>query len=117
MKIISYKNVPPVFMNNGEIVRQVAGRVMIGQQDGAKNFCMRMFEIGPDGFTPRHTHDWEHEVFIHDGKGEVFIKDQWHPVTKGTAVFIPPDVLHQFRNTSGDTLAFICLIPSGAPEL
>ncbi len=57
------------------MVQNVAGRVMIGKEDGAQNFCMRMFEMGKDGYTPRHTHDWEHEIFVLVGKGEVFIKD------------------------------------------
>ena len=116
MKVVNYKDVLPVVMDN-DMVKNVAGRVMLGKEDGANNFCMRVFEMGKDGHTPKHTHDWEHEVFVHKGKGEVFIQDKWHPLTPGSAVFVPPDILHQFRNTSNETFTFVCLIPSGAPEL
>ena len=116
MKILNYKDVLPIVMDN-ENVKQVAGRVMIGKGDGAQNFCMRVFEMGPGGFTPRHAHGWEHEVFVHKGKGEVWIKDQWYPLKKGSAVFVPADVEHQFRNTFDKVFTFVCLIPSGAPEI
>lgn len=116
MKIVNYQDVLPVVMNN-EIVKNVAGRVMLGKEDGASNFCMRVFEMGPEGHTPKHTHDWEHEVFVHEGEGEVFIEDKWHPVSKGSAIFIPGNVEHQFRNRSKTPFTFVCLIPAGAPEL
>ncbi len=116
MKVVNSKDILPVAMDN-EMVKNVSGRLMIGKEDGAQNFCMRMFEMGKDGNTPKHTHDWEHEVFIHAGRGEVLIEDKWHPVATGTAVFIPANIEHQFRNTSDQTFIFLCLIPSGAPEL
>ncbi|MCP4673781.1 MAG: cupin domain-containing protein [Desulfobacula sp.] len=116
MKIINSKDILPVVMDNA-MVKNVAGRVMIGKEDGAPNFCMRMFEMGKNGYTPRHTHDWEHEVFVLAGKGEVFIEDKWHPALKGSAIFIPPNIEHQFKNNSDTRFDFLCLIPSGAPEL
>ena len=116
MKVVNASDSIPVTMNNDQ-VKNVAGRVLVGQDDGASNFCMRLFEIGPGGNTPRHTHDWEHEVFVHAGSGEVFIDGKWHPVTAGTAVFVPPNADHQFRNPGADTLTFICLVPNQAPEM
>jgi len=116
MKIINYKDVLPVVMDN-EIVKNVAGRVMIGKEDGANKFCMRVFEMDKDGHTPKHAHDWEHEIFVHAGSGEVFIDGQWHPLSAGSAAFVPANIEHQFRNTSDETFTFVCLIPSGAPEL
>ena len=116
MKVKNYKDVKPVVMNN-DMVKNVAGRVMIGKEDGADNFCMRVFEIEKDGFTPRHTHEWEHEIFVHTGSGEIFIDGTWHPMKPGTAVFVPPNADHQIRNPGDDVMTFICLVPSGAPEL
>ncbi len=116
MKVVNYKDVLPVVMDN-EMVKNVAGRVMIGKEDGAKHFCMRLFEMDKDGYTPKHIHDWEHEVFVHAGTGEVLIENKWFPVSEGSAIFIPANIEHQFRNTSDETFTFICLIPSGAPEL
>ncbi len=116
MKIVNYKDVLPVVMEN-DLVKNVAGRLMLGKEDGAANFCMRVFEVGPEGHTPKHIHDWEHEVFVHDGEGKVFIEDKWHPVSKGSAIFIPANVEHQFKNSADKPFTFVCLIPAGAPEL
>mgnify|MGYP005631714561 FL=1 len=116
MKIINYKQVMPTAIHNGTI-KNVAGRVMIGKEDDAPHFCMRVLEMKEGGFTPKHAHDWEHEIFIHAGKGDVFIEDKWHAVSSGTAIFIPANVEHQFRYTSGNFFTFVCLVPKGAPEL
>lgn len=62
-------------------------------------------------------HDWEHEVFVHGGEGEVFMDDKWHALSPGSAVFVPANMPHQFRNTSSELFTFVCLIPSGAPEI
>ena len=116
MKIQSYKDVEPTLFDS-DTAKGVAGRVLIGKADGAKRFCMRFFQLNPGGYTPRHTHDWEHEIFIHEGEGSVFTEDGWRPVKKGDAVFIPPNEEHQIKNTSEKPLSFICLIPAGPPEL
>ena len=116
MKVIKAKEIIPIEMNS-DMVKNVAGRVLIGKADGADNFCMRMFEVGKEGHTPRHSHDWEHEIFVHEGTGKVFIEDQWHDMTGGTAVFIPPNAEHQIKNTGDTPLTFICLVPPSSPEI
>ena len=116
MKITHYNKILPVTMDN-EMVNAVAGRVLIGQEDGAANFCMRFFEMGPGGYTPKHSHDWEHEVFVHQGNGEVFMDNKWHSLSPGSAIFVPPNVEHQFRNNSEQVFTFVCLVPPAAPEL
>ena len=68
MKLITYSDVKPTHFDNGP-AKGVAARVLIGKADGAENFCMRAFEIAPGGHTPKHTHDWEHEMFVHAGPG------------------------------------------------
>ncbi len=116
MKIAHYRDVMPSTFNN-ETVKNVSGRVLIGKEDGAPNFCMRMFEVDEGGYTPRHSHEWEHEIFIHSGLGELFSNSEWIPVSKGSMVFIPGNEEHQIKNSGTEPLVFICLIPSGAPEL
>ena len=37
--------------------------------------------------------------------------DREHPLRPGVAVFVPPNQLHQFRNTGTGTLKFLCFIP------
>lgn len=116
MKIIDYHTAAAQTFDGGA-AKGVTGRIAIGKNDGAANFCMRVFTVAPQGFTPRHSHAWEHEVFIHAGHGRLLKDGQWQEVSGGTVCFIPGDEEHQFENTGTDDLVFVCLIPSGAPEL
>ena len=116
MKVINYKEIEPVMFDT-DVAKGITARVLIGKDDGANNFCMRAFEISENGHTPRHSHDWEHEIFIHAGSGEVLLGDEWKPMTAGSAIFIPGNVEHQMKNTDSEPLVAICLVPSGAPEL
>ena len=116
MELKQYADVHGVTFDDGPAVG-VRGRVLIGKGDGAPNFCMRVFEIGVGGHTPRHTHAWEHEMFVHAGQGELFGNGVWNPVKAGCAALVPGNEEHQIRNTGDTTLVVVCLVPAGAPEL
>lgn len=116
MKIQNYKDSEGHRMES-ETVQGVTGRVVIGKDDNADNFCMRVFTVEPGGFTPRHSHEWEHEVFVHSGRGQVYQAGEWRDLESGTAVFIPGGEEHQFMNASGEDFVFICLIPNGVDEM
>ncbi len=89
-------------------------RWLVGQGDGAPNFAMRQFEVQPGGFTPRHSHPYEHEVFVLEGAGVVFEGDAEHPFQAGDVIYVAPDEIHQFRNTGAAPLKFLCLVPNSA---
>jgi len=116
MHIKKYVEIKPTHYNN-EKAKGVTGRVALGKNDGANNFCMRVFEIAPDGNTPKHAHAWEHEIFVHSGEGEVFGHGQWHKVKSGNVILIQGNEEHQIRNSGKELFTFVCLIPSNAPEL
>jgi len=116
MKIIHYSEAD-VKVFDTHPAKAVTGRVVIGKADGARNFCMRVFELAPGGHTPLHTHDWEHEIFFHSGNGSVFQEGNWAEVGTGNVVFIPSNEEHQIKNTGAGPLTFVCLIPSGPPEI
>ncbi|MGB9959385.1 MAG: cupin domain-containing protein [Candidatus Bathyarchaeales archaeon] len=86
-------------------------RWLITKEMGAENFAMRLFEIEPGGYSPFHSHPWEHEVFILEGKGVVIGAAEERSFKPGDAIFIPPNEKHQFRNNGSETLKFLCLIP------
>ena len=55
MKIIPYreaeaKNYP------SKVAKGATGRVVIGKADGAKDLCMRVFELEPGTYTGKHAH-------------------------------------------------------------
>jgi quercetin dioxygenase-like cupin family protein len=116
MRIMKYTEIKPTLFSNEEI-KGVAGRVVIGKNEGAENFCMRVFEIAPGGYTRKHIHEWEHEIFVYAGKGEFLGNGRWNPVKAGDAVFVPGNEEHQIKNTGKDLFVFVCLVPSTAPEL
>lgn len=84
---------------------------LIGPDDAAPSFSMRLFEVATGGHTPKHTHAHEHELFILEGTGIALEGDREHAIRPGTAVFVPPNQLHQFRNTGSGPMKFLCFIP------
>ncbi len=116
MKTMSYQQIQPTRFD-GELVKGVEGRILIGKADGAANFCMRLFRVAAGGYTPRHQHAWEHEVFVHSGSGAVLQEGRWVSIQAGHSVYVPPHEEHQFKNTGDEPLMFVCVIPSQVPEL
>jgi len=89
----------------------VSLRVVIGEKEQAPNFVMRVFDVEPGASSPRHTHDWEHEVFVLSGTGRVFGGGREVSLSPGYTVFVAPMEEHQFTNDGDEVLRFVCLIP------
>lgn len=106
MKVSNYLDTPST-----EELAGVFKREVITAQDGAPNFCMRVFEVKPGSSTPHHSHPWEHEVFILSGQGVVVGEQGETAISEGSVIFVAPDEQHCFINTSSQVLRFICLIP------
>ena len=99
---------------------KVQMQLLCGPDDGCPTFAMRKFIVAPGGCTPKHQHDYEHEVLVLSGEGVVFGNDKEQPIKGGDVLYVPANELHQFRNTAGIPLQFICLVPAfvhrpGAP--
>lgn len=106
MKIINYLEAKPV-----QEIPGVTKREVITADDGAPNFCMRVFEVEPGSSTHSHSHPWEHEVFILSGRGMVVGGQKETLVAGDSVVFIPSGEHHCFVNNGNEPLRFICLIP------
>ena len=91
-------------------------RQLIGENHGAPTFAMRQFEVAPGGYTPRHSHPYEHEIFVLEGRGEAIEGDTPHVIKSGDVLLVTPDEVHQFRNTGEGPLKFLCLIPNDAAQ-
>ena len=87
-------------------------RMLIGPDDGATNFHMRHFEVGPGGCTPHHSHDHEHEILVLKGEGVAVSEQGERPFKAGDVIFIPPNERHRLMNRSDKPSEFICLIPA-----
>ncbi|MEO1129667.1 MAG: cupin domain-containing protein [Planctomycetota bacterium] len=91
-------------------VQGVQMAVVVGREDGAPNFALRSFRVEPGGHSPRHSHDYEHEVFIVDGGGEVLLEGEFQQLRQGDVVYVPADEEHQFR-AGPEGMRFLCLVP------
>ena len=111
MDLIKWRDMDPVQVEV-EGATNTTIRVLVGPNVGAPNFIMRLFEIGPGGQTPFHEHEWEHEMFVLAGKGVCVLEDREVPLEPDDAVFMPGGEKHCFRNTGGEILRVICLIPA-----
>jgi quercetin dioxygenase-like cupin family protein len=89
----------------------VTMRVVIGPEEGAPYFNMRVFEVQPGYAAPHHSHWWEHEIFVLSGQGVVKTDQGDLPIQHGSTVLIPGGEMHQIRNAGDGVLRFICLIP------
>jgi quercetin dioxygenase-like cupin family protein len=85
--------------------------LMVGRADGAPHFSLRHFHIRPGGHSPRHQHDYEHEVFIVSGAGTVLLEGAERPLRAGDVVYVPANHEHQFRAAGAEGLRFLCLVP------
>lgn len=92
-------------------VQGVTMRLMCGRADGAPTFSMRHFTVEPGGHTPRHAHNYEHEVFVLAGSARVEHDGEFHDVQPGDVLFVEPNKTHQFVNTGSDNFQFLCLVP------
>lgn len=84
--------------------------MMVGREHGAPNFAMRQFRVEAGGHTPRHSHDYEHEVIVLDGGGEVLLDGAYRPIARGDVLLVPADEEHQFK-AGAEGLRFLCLVP------
>ena len=92
-------------------VKGVSMRIMVGRADGAPTFSMRHFTVEPGGYTPHHSHNYEHEVYIVEGSGRVEQSGQYRDIQAGDVVFVEPNNIHQFINTGNQPLKFLCMVP------
>lgn len=94
-------------------VRGASMAVMVGRADGAPHFSLRQFAIEPGGHTPRHRHDYEHEVYVVSGSGTVLLGGRENPIREGDVVYVPANEEHQFRSADGQEgpLRFLCVVP------
>ncbi|MGQ9782074.1 MAG: cupin domain-containing protein [Nitrososphaeria archaeon] len=109
MKVFGYREVESRKAEEG--AEGLSVRWLITKEMGAENFAMRLFEMDPKGFSPRHSHPWEHEVFVLEGEGVVYGGGEERRFRTGDVIFIPPNEEHQLKNTGRKMVKFLCLIP------
>ncbi len=54
--------------------------------------------------TRLSIHEGEEIYYVLEGKGEIILDDEVHPVEEGTAVYITPGTRHRARNTGDEIM-------------
>jgi quercetin dioxygenase-like cupin family protein len=93
-------------------VKGVTRRILIGDKEKAPYFVMRYFEIEPGGWTVLDKHPHDHGVMIIRGKGKVLLGEREINVGLRDVIYVPPNEVHQFKNTGEEPFGFICVIPN-----
>ena len=112
--MIFHRNVDEVKGNKveAENAKGVSIFTLIGEDQGAKNFYMRIMKIEREGYSPYHKHEWEHENYIMRGQGFLQTENGKRAVKEGDVIYIPPNELHCYINNGNDNLEVMCIIPS-----
>ena len=94
-------------------VKGASMSVMIGRGDSAPHFAMRSFAVDPGGHTPKHQHDYEHEVFVVSGTGTILLDGKLNDIKGGDTIYVPANELHQFTvpESADEPFRFLCFVP------
>lgn len=106
MRIISYEEVETKKAEGSSKLK-----IRWLNNEGSRNFAVRHIEIEPDGYSPYHSHSWEHEIFVLEGSGIAVGEKGLESVTVGDLISIPGEEIHQIKNTGKSTLKILCMIP------
>ncbi len=106
-KVVRLWDVPAV-----EVENAVGTRIrVLFRANEMPTYIMRIFEMDPGGHIEAHSHPWEHEIFVLEGRIRIRVEDKVFDLEPYMAIYIPPKKVHEYWNI-GDTVArFICTIP------
>jgi quercetin dioxygenase-like cupin family protein len=99
--------------------KQALIKRLIDTTDGADRFVLSLFELKPNGSTPPHYHEWEHEIFIVDGTMQLELPAEKRVVElqAGDVVFIPRNEPHGFTTNANQTCHFLVVAPTERPPI
>jgi quercetin dioxygenase-like cupin family protein len=103
----SWENVVPKAYADKEGITK---HVLIGENEGSKDFIIRYFELEPGKSSNLEHHEHVHGVVIACGKGKVQLNDKFYDLGPMDSVFVSPNDTHQFTNTGDGIFGFICVI-------
>jgi quercetin dioxygenase-like cupin family protein len=105
MRIISYTEVEAKKVEGSSKLK-----IRWLNNEGSRNFAVRHIEIEPNGYSPYHSHPWEHEIFVLEGNGTAIGNRVVKAVSVGDLISIPAGEPHQIKNTGKSMLRILCMI-------
>jgi quercetin dioxygenase-like cupin family protein len=85
---------------------------------GARDLCLLEQWHEPGCGAPTHVHRGVEEVIVVlAGTAEFWVEDERSLLETGSAVVVPPDVRHGFRNAGDGVLHVLAALADGAPPV
>lgn len=118
MKIVHSADVPQDIVREPG-AKQMTIRRLIDTPDGADRFLMSLFELAPDGASPPHYHDWEHEIYVLSGSLRVQMPAEGREVAlaQGDVVFIPRGEQHGLITGPDESARLLLVAPAERPPV
>ena len=91
-------------------------QLLLGPGDGAPNFAMRRFIMGPGGGMPRHTNAVEHQQWVLRGRARIGLGDEVHEVGPEDVLYIPAGMPHYYEVIEAP-FEFLCMVPDAPDEI
>ena len=88
---------------------------LVSRRVGAMSFINGITEFGPGREVDFHSHNCEESVMVLEGDAILDIEGQEHLLHPFDTTWIPPNVVHRFRNASTDRAMKILWI-YGSPD-
>ena len=109
--IVSHESTVVPMITEMPGIKNTAMKVLVGENQGWQDYVMRLLEVGPEGYTPKHAHPWPHINYMVEGRGTLFLEGEEQSVEAGAFAYIPAGKEHQFRNAGDGVFRFICIVP------
>lgn len=107
VKIARISNIPRQRVENGVN----AWVKILFSVDEMPTFSMRIFELEEEGRIEKHSHPWEHEIFVLEGMVKICVGNEEYELGPGEAIYIPPNKDHSYVNIYKGKTVFLCTIP------
>lgn len=114
MTIISHQDIP-LKIGIGTRSRLPSHKIVTAEA-GARHCELWEQFMEPGGEIPVHYHEVEEIITFLSGRVTVTIGEETTVVDADASVFIPPNVLHGFRNDGSETVRLLAFFPTSNPE-
>lgn len=86
-------------------------RTLIGGEDGALTTSLHEIIVGKRGSTAMHRHEWEHQLFVEGGRGQLETMEGKIALAPGDVVLVGAGEDHRFAQTGKEPLRFLVVTP------
>ncbi len=97
------------FLEEGS--HHVRMRQLIGREDGARKTSMHELIIGPEGFSAKHAHEWDHQLVVTAGHGLAVVARRKIVLRPGVVLLVQSNEEHQFFQRGKSPLVFLTVTP------